>query len=144
MSKNLNAGHRKRLRDRFFISHESMCDYELLEMLLFASNARQDTRTLAKELIASFGNLKSVLEANIDELRLFNNMGLANAVSIKCVKEVADRLLKMKIIKKSIKLSNLDIIEKYCISAIGHENVENIYLGNILMCFPDKYFVELI
>lgn len=126
MLKNLKAGHRKRLRDRFVISHESMYDYELLEMLLFASNARQDTRTLAKELIEHFGNLKNVLEASIDELKLFNNMGLANAISIKCVKEVADRLLKIKITTKPIKLNNLDIIEKYCISVIGHENIEKI------------------
>lgn len=126
MLKDLKVGHRQRLREKFLISPEALSDYELLEMVLFASNTRKDTRTMAKELLNQYKNLSSLFDADISELKSFNNIGLANAVSIKCVKEIVNRILKSKITNKVIKLDNLNSIEKYCISAIGNENIEKI------------------
>lgn len=124
--KDLRYGHRQRLRQKFVISQESINDYELLEMVLFASNVRKDTKTLAKELIQHFGSLTDVLEANINELETFNNMGISNAVSIKCVKEIVNRILKKRIVKKSITLKDIEDVERYCVSKIGCNNVEKI------------------
>ena len=124
--KDLKIGHRKRLREKFLISPESLNDYELLEMVLFASNARKDTRTLAKEIIDHYGNLTNVFESNINDLKDFNNIGMSNAVSIKCIKELFNRFLKNKIDKKIVKLNSIEKIENYCISAIGNEIIEKI------------------
>ena len=46
-------GHRERLRERFAkTGPEALPDYELLELLLFRSIPRADTKVLAKALIA--------------------------------------------------------------------------------------------
>ena len=141
--KDLKCGHRQRLRQKFIISQESINDYELLEMVLFASNVRKDTKTLAKQLIEHFGSLIGVFEANINELEIFNNMGISNAVSIKCIKEIINRFLKGRIVKKSITLQNIQDIERYCVSTIGCENVEKLkvlFLNSKYELKKEEYF----
>lgn len=58
-------GHRERLRERFREgSADALADYELLELLLFFSIYRRDTKPIAKELLRRFGGLGSVLAAD--------------------------------------------------------------------------------
>ena len=47
---------------------ENLPDYELLELMLFASNPRAKVETLATELLQRFGSLAEVLGANPAEL----------------------------------------------------------------------------
>lgn len=58
-------GHRDRLRSRFAEARDeaALADYELLELLLFFSVYRRDTKPMAKALIARFGSLGGVLAA---------------------------------------------------------------------------------
>jgi DNA repair protein RadC len=58
-------GHRERLRSRFAEARDegALADYELLELLLFFSVYRRDTKPIAKSLIARFGSLGGVLAA---------------------------------------------------------------------------------
>ncbi|SNB61280.1 DNA repair protein RadC [Arboricoccus pini] len=57
-------GHRRRLRDRFIeTSPASLADYELLELLLFFSVHRRDTKPIAKAMIERFGGLGAALAA---------------------------------------------------------------------------------
>lgn len=57
-------GHRRRLRDRFIeASPASLADYELLELLLFFSVHRRDTKPIAKAMIERFGGLGAALAA---------------------------------------------------------------------------------
>ena len=44
-------GHRERLRQRFLRRQRALADYELLELLLFFSIYRRDTKPIAKDLI---------------------------------------------------------------------------------------------
>src|SRR5580704_5253293 len=63
-------GHRERLRQRLFdAGAENLPDYEILEMLLTASNPRGDTKPLAKALIDHFGGLAAVLSADREALQ---------------------------------------------------------------------------
>ena len=58
-------GHRERLRQRFATGGpDALADYEILELLLFRSIPRRDTKQLAKDLIARFGSLADVLTAS--------------------------------------------------------------------------------
>src|ERR1700750_3427671 len=58
------AGHRMRLRERFAKGGaDAMPDYELLELTLFAALPRQDTKPLAKALLARFGSFAEVIAA---------------------------------------------------------------------------------
>lgn len=57
-------GHRERLRQRFLqAGSDGVADYELLELLLFFSIYRRDTKPIAKEMIKVFGGLGAVLAA---------------------------------------------------------------------------------
>jgi DNA repair protein RadC len=58
-------GHRERLRQRFLetAAPDALADYELLELLLFFSVYRRDTKPIAKHLLAGFGSLGAVLAA---------------------------------------------------------------------------------
>jgi DNA repair protein RadC len=57
-------GHRQRLRERFIDrSPDGLADYELLELLLFFSVHRRDTKPIAKAMIERFGSLGAALAA---------------------------------------------------------------------------------
>ena len=56
-------GHRKRLRARLADAPEKLTDYEILELLLGYAILRRDTKPVAKELLARFGSLRGVIEA---------------------------------------------------------------------------------
>jgi DNA repair protein RadC len=63
-------GHRDRMRARLLLrGSETLADYEMLEMLLFLSMPRRDTRALAKSVIRRFGNLHRTLTARAHDLR---------------------------------------------------------------------------
>ena len=57
MTDTIHAGHRERLRDRFIRDKgfENFEDHQILELLLFYSNARGDTNPLAHELLDQYG-----------------------------------------------------------------------------------------
>ncbi|NVN05123.1 DNA repair protein RadC [Asaia spathodeae] len=63
-------GHRERMRHRVLTNGaETLADYELLEMLLYYSIPRKDTKPLAKALLHRFGSLASVFDASGRDLR---------------------------------------------------------------------------
>jgi DNA repair protein RadC len=69
------SGHRNRLRQRFLeAGPTSLPDYELLELLLFFSVDVKDTKPLAKELLARYGNLGAVLKAAPAQLAEFHDL----------------------------------------------------------------------
>jgi DNA repair protein RadC len=74
------SGHRNRLRQRFLeAGPTSLPDYELLELLLFFSIDVKDTKPLAKELLARYGNLGAVLKATPGQLAEFHDLRRENA-----------------------------------------------------------------
>jgi len=67
-----HAGHRKRLRERFLLNGpEALSETELLEMLLFYSIPRVDTKPMAQKLLEAFGSLDGVLAASPADLHAF-------------------------------------------------------------------------
>ena len=66
MSKdNVHTGHRARLRER--VRQEGLAafsDHEVIELLLTYAIPRRDVNPLAHELVARFGSLAGVLEAD--------------------------------------------------------------------------------
>jgi DNA repair protein RadC len=58
------VGHRDRLRERFLAGGpDSLPDYELMELVLFAAIPRRDVKPLAKQLLARFGSFADVIAA---------------------------------------------------------------------------------
>jgi DNA repair protein RadC len=83
-------GHRKRLRDRFLRSGlAGFADHEVVELLLTLAIPRSDVKQPAKALIARFGNLRSILDAPIEELQAVSGIGTVTPVALQIIKAAA-------------------------------------------------------
>lgn len=86
-------GHRQRLRDRLLKGGaEALADYEIVEFLLFGARARGDTKPLAKALLARFGTLAGVLNADPAALRQVKGISDASIGALKIAEAAARRL----------------------------------------------------
>src|SRR5262245_11840076 len=95
-------GHRRRLRERMIAAGaESLPDYELLEMLLFAANPQGDVKPTAKSLLAHFGGFGEVMSADPDALSRAG-LGLAGIAAIKSVREAALRLMRVELQERPV------------------------------------------
>ena len=95
-------GHRRRLRERMIATGaESLPDYELLEMLLFAANPQGDVKPTAKSLLAHFGGFGAVMSADPDALSKAG-LGLAGIAAIKSVREAALRLMRLELQERPV------------------------------------------
>jgi len=83
-------GHRQRLRDRFLKSGlDGFADYEVVELILTLAIPRADVKLTAKALIARFGSLRGILDANVDDLRKVPGIGRVTPVALKVIKATA-------------------------------------------------------
>lgn len=125
MTKNLDyLGHRARVRKKFLASlGEELQDYELLEILLFAAIPRQDTKSLAKKLIAKFGNISAVVNADIEILKTVEGVGEAAIVQIKIIAKIMQRVLKNSAKEKTV-LSNWQSVLDYAFASLKDLNYE--------------------
>ena len=118
------SGHRQRLRERF-VNHgdDILADYELLELLLFRTIARADTKPLAKALLNRFGSFAAVLGAEPHLLKEVAGCGEAVAQDIKLLNACARRSGKSEIMKKDI-LDSWSKVIAYCMTSMAYENRE--------------------
>jgi hypothetical protein len=87
-------GRRERLRERMIAAGpESLPDYELLEVILFAARPRGDVKPVAKALLAHFGSLGAVMAAEPATLTEAG-LNLAGISAIKAAREAALRLMR--------------------------------------------------
>lgn len=87
---NSHSGHRERLRQKFLANGTAaMPQHQILELLLFYAIPRSDTNDLAHRLIARFGSLNGVFDADIDELMDVQGLGKNAAVLLKLMPQVA-------------------------------------------------------
>jgi DNA repair protein RadC len=114
-------GHRQRLRERFHqAGAERLSDYELLELLLFRSIPRADTKARAKALLKRFGSLAEVLGAPEHLLREVEDIGEGAAMDLKIVAAAAQRMARGQIEGREI-LSSWDRVLDYCRAAMAFE-----------------------
>ena len=74
-------GHRDRVRQRIAeFGFNNLTESDLLEYLLFFAIPRCDTYSLSRTLIKEFGNLRGVLNANLDELCEIKGIGRESAL----------------------------------------------------------------
>ncbi len=119
-------GHRARLRERLLTGGaEALADYEVLEYLLFAAIPRGDTKPLAKALIAQFGSLAGVLNADPKALQRVKGVGEASAAAIKSVAIAARRMTRGEIIKKPV-LGSWQALIDYLTTDMAHLTVERV------------------
>jgi DNA repair protein RadC len=120
-------GHRRRLRERLIAAGaESLPDYELLEMLLFAANPQGDVKPTAKALLAHFGGFGEVMSAEPDTLSKAG-LGLAGIAAIKSVREAALRLMRHELQRRPV-VGSWDKLIDYCNAQIAHSRVEEFHI----------------
>jgi len=120
-------GHRQRLRERFLAEPDALPDYELLELLLFASNPRGDTKPLAKTLLKQFGDLTGILSASEAELKKIDGIGDAAVVAIKTAHLCGIRMLQGHVMNKPVIASWKHLLD-YCHARMAHQKTEEVRL----------------
>ena len=119
-----HLGHRKRVQTKLLeAGPEALADYELLELLLFASLPRKDTKPIAKALIARFGSFADVLAAPVSALQAVEHVGPASAAILKATQAAALRLMRAAVVDRPL-LGNWDALIDYLTAVLAREPVE--------------------
>ena len=113
------VGHRERLRERFLAGGaDSLPDYELLELALFAAIPRRDVKPLAKALLAQFGGFADVIAAPRERLLEIEGIGEGTVAQLKIIEAAALRLSKTRLIGRPA-LSSWAALLDYCAAAMA-------------------------
>ncbi len=117
-------GHRSRMRERLLDrGPDSLADYELLEMLLFLSMPKGDTKPLAKSLINRYGSFARVLTAPQPELLDTRGLGPHSVAALKLVQASALRMARAEVMDTPV-LNNWDRLMEYLTAALARERTE--------------------
>jgi len=120
-------GHRERLRQRLVdAGAANLPDYELLEVILFASNPRGDVKPLAKQLLDRFGGFAELLSADPEALA-GAGLGLAGVAALKAAREAALRAMRSELRERPV-VSSWDKLIEYCTAHIAHGKVEEFHI----------------
>ena len=117
-------GHRERLRDRFMEGGpDALPDYEMLELMLFRAIPRQDTKPVAKALLARFGSFGDVLAAPPDRLKEIKGVGDKVVFELKLIHAASVRLARKSVLDRPA-LSSWTALIDYCTAAMAYERQE--------------------
>lgn len=90
----LHTGHRARLKAQFLQAGlDAFTDIQVLELLLFYANPRQDTNPIAHRLLNQFGTLSAVLDAPVELLESVKGVGENAALLLHLIPCVCRRYL---------------------------------------------------
>jgi DNA repair protein RadC len=116
-------GHRSRLRARFDRGEE-LPDYELLELLLTRSLARQDTKPIAKKLVKRFGSLSGALAAPAGRLMEIDGVGQRVASDLRLVRRCAERFVRADLAARETLASTDAVVDYFRTTLRGAEREE--------------------
>jgi DNA repair protein RadC len=138
---NYGEGHRERLRERLLDNGgDGLLDHELLEYLLMLAIPRIDTKPIAKQLIAHYGNLSSVFTADVYSLQNQKGIGEKAAAAIKLVQALALRMASEPVREQPI-LSSWQALLDYLRLDMAHLTIERVrvlYLNSKNMLIRDE------
>lgn len=113
--------HRERLRAKFDeAGPAALADYELLELFLFRTIPRQDTKPLAKALLQKFGNLDAVLAAPVQRIAEVKGAGPSVAQDLKIVQALLERASRAPLKQRTV-ISSWSQLVNYCRMSMAHE-----------------------
>lgn len=106
-------GHRERLRQKFWHARQSLTDYEILELFLFFSLPRRDTKPLAKKLLSKFETFENLAFADIELLCSLEGVGPSVALAFSLYGEMQIRQAHQKVTQAPL-LDSWDRVVTYC------------------------------
>ena len=112
--KSIHAGHRERLRER--MRREGLAafsEHEVLELLLTYAIPQRDVNPLAHELIARFGSLSNVLNADEEELMRVSGVGRNAALLLSMMPQLM-RYYQLNALGEKPVIINLADAKAYC------------------------------
>jgi len=126
--KDLHAGHRERLKQRFR-EHglDNFTDIQVLELLLFYAIPRKDTNDLAHGLLNHFGGLANVLDADVTELKKVPGVSDHSATLLALVTELC-RYYQVKSMERVEVLTTLDACGAYLVPRFFGRTKETVFL----------------
>jgi DNA repair protein RadC len=123
-----HLGHRARMRQRLLTAGpEALADYELLEMVLFLALPRQDTKPIARALIARFGSFANAIAAPTAELCQVEGVKEAGAAALKTVQAAALRLARAELLDRPL-LNSWDRLLDYLAASLARVRVEEVHV----------------
>lgn len=102
----------------------NLADYELLAIILGTGSKQSDVLDLAKELLTEAGSITNLLDMTLVELKAFNGIGDAKAISLLSALEIGKRAAYNATSLKKIK--SLKDIYEYSKNLIGNEKQETL------------------
>ncbi|PEQ13179.1 hypothetical protein B2G71_06945 [Novosphingobium sp. PC22D] len=126
------SGHRARLRKRLLTGGEdALADHEVIEFLLMGAVPRRDMKPLARSLIARFGSLAGVLNADANTLQAHPGMGEASAAALKVVAVAVRRLVRQEVRERPVIGSWQALVDYLMVDMadLTHERVRVLYLN---------------
>ncbi len=99
-------GHRKRLREKFLKSPKSLFDYEIIELLLFYSIQRKDTKPIAKDILKEFKSIENAI-LSAEDIEKIKGVGENTKILFMLLKEIYSRLKFSEIKKEKLNLDSL-------------------------------------
>ncbi|UDQ99178.1 DNA repair protein RadC [Lentisphaerota bacterium WC36G] len=118
------AGHRQRLKQRFLSNNlAGMHDYEVLELLLTYSIPRRDVKPLAKRLLAEFGSIANVFDADIKELVKVKGIAENSAILISLLRNIATMYLEQQALDVDVLRSPKKVYD-FARMKLGNSNIE--------------------
>mgnify|MGYP000861083230 FL=1 len=94
MEKNIHAGHRERVRERFMEEGlDGFKDHEILELLLYYCVRQRDTNALAHRMLMEYGTLHDLLEAHPRDIARRCKVSLNTATLISLCVPLARRYM---------------------------------------------------
>ena len=118
------AGHRDRLRARFFEGGPAaLPDYEVLELVLFLCQPRGDVKPLAFALLEEFGDLAHVAAAPLESLCNVKGMGRRTAEALKVIEAAGHRMARARVMRRHV-LSSWEDLLNYCRTVMACGRIE--------------------
>jgi DNA repair protein RadC len=139
------AGHRARLRARLLAGgSEALGDHEVIEYLLMTAIPRKDVKPLAKSLLARFGGLAGVFNADANALAKHPGMGETSAAALKIVALATRRLARTGVQDQPLLASWQALIDYLTIDMahLRHERVRALYLDTKNRLIGDELLTE--
>jgi len=125
----LHNGHRERLRRRAVDEGlDSFADHEVLELLLFAVLPRVNTNPVAHRLLARFGSLSAVLEADPNDLATVTGVGRRGAQFLTTMPRFARRYTHDRVRRDNPRLTDPAAVSAYVVPLMEGRPEEVVYL----------------
>ncbi|NLF97643.1 MAG: DNA repair protein RadC [Candidatus Riflebacteria bacterium] len=139
---NDNAGHRDRLRKRFDETGlDGFADHEVLELLLFYTFARKDTKPVAKALLKELGSLEKVLSADQQQLCSVPGMGEASARLFIMLRALMQRISRNRLFDTSLAIASGSVLMDYLgtsMESLPEEQLRVIFVNNLNRVIKDE------